>query len=76
MRVYPSGQAAIVDTTDADVDQLVLEVNQARENVRALQARCHRLWSRAGRGLSPLSREQRRALTVAFRRLLAAAKGG
>jgi hypothetical protein len=74
MRVYPSGQAAIVDTTDADIEQLVLETNQATASVRALRGRCYRLWNQAAYGRPPLSAAQRRLLHAAFRRLLQAAK--
>jgi hypothetical protein len=74
VRVYPSGQAAFVDTTQTDIEQLVLETNQATASIRALRSRCLRLWNQAAHGRAPLSPAQRRQLHAAFRRLLAAAK--
>jgi hypothetical protein len=65
MRVYRRVQSSVVDMTDADVDQLVLETNQAREVVRALRARVHRLWNQAAHGNPHLSAARGAKLSTA-----------
>lgn len=50
-----------------EIDQLVLEFNQATAIVKALRKRALAVWNRASRGQPPLTRDERQAINKASR---------